>query len=148
MPVDGAPPLLIIAGAAGAQLSRTGSPPTKRATRRNCCRPPLGHTARARGRLSHSNHTWRSVPNDAAGNGGVDVVPGDIHPHWLLISRQLGRRAGTDLDPVAIRKVNRRIEDYPVAPLDAAVDFNLLSEIAYHCDLAQVHHVVLHHGDL
>jgi hypothetical protein len=48
----------------------------------------------------------------------------------------------------AVGQIDRRIKDHLVAPLDAAVDFNLLSKVAYHRDLAQVNHAVLHHGDL
>jgi hypothetical protein len=48
----------------------------------------------------------------------------------------------------AVGQINGWIEDHLVAALDAAVDFNLLSEVAYHRDLAQVHHAVLHYGDL
>lgn len=51
-------------------------------------------------------------------------------------------------NPAAFGEIYSRIEYHLVAPLDAAVDFDLASEVAHHRNFAQVHHAILHDGDL
>ena len=48
----------------------------------------------------------------------------------------------------AVGQIDGRINDNPIALLDAAVDLDLPPEVAHHRDLAQVDQAVLHHGDL
>lgn len=81
-----------------------------------------------------------------------------IASHLVLIQERLCGIAGPASEDLrrpwvrtylaAVGQIDRRIEDDLVAPLDAAVDFDLLSEVTYHRDLAQVNNAVLHHGDL